>query len=126
MGFYIFLTARVRIRPEHRDFIRTGYLRGGEAAAVPAQWRELFEVWRSLEIEDHFDGYNLTNDGIFEFKIMKKPYYHSGYLIEDYKQFMAKVLLPIADEILFCEIDAEELGLGREEYTEEDVRVWVA
>lgn len=128
MGYHIILRASLRIRPEHIGFINSDYFYDDEipAEGLRKPWCELLERWRRLRIGHYFYEFTLKEDNTFEFEIQKKPHRHSGNLEDDYKSFMANVLLPVASKILSCEIEHDDFGMGHTFYTEADVRDWVS
>lgn len=128
MGYHIILRASLSIKPEHIGFINSDYFFNDEipAEGLRKPWCELLQRWRQLNIEHHFYEFTLKENNVFTFEIQKKPYTHPGYLEDDYRSFMANVLLPLASQVLTCEIEHDDFGMTHTFYTDEDVRGWVS
>ena len=125
MGYHIILRATVRIKPEHIDFISPLYFFNDTYPyeSLPAPWSILLGLWQSLGIGHHFYLFDLDDD-IFTFELQKKVTDHGISLERNYKEFMYHVILPVADEILSCEIEHDDFGCHRYEISDAEIRSW--
>jgi hypothetical protein len=84
-------------------------------------YRDLVDIWTSLELGHHFQEYEFEN-GIFSFVICKKVTWHNGDLKKDYEAFLRDILVPITSEITSCEIESDDFGDYRQQYTDTELR----
>jgi putative methionine-R-sulfoxide reductase with GAF domain len=92
---------------------------------IPAEFRELFERWVEIGIVDteshSFCEFEVI-DETFHMTLYKKPHRHMGHLERDYRRFLKEIVVPISSVILYCEIEHDDYGDARYEYTDEEIR----
>jgi hypothetical protein len=134
MGYHILLHVKAHILPQYLSFVTREFFfrmpnsyRDYESLyeGIPAEFRELFERWVHLGIMDEnshtfyeFD----VNDDVVSTTLCKKPYRHMGHLESDYRRFLKEIVVPISSVILYCEIEHDDYGDARYEYTDEEIR----
>ena len=64
----------------------------------------LLDIWNNLNIGNHFETYDVDENGIFTFKIDKNYFEHDGHLEDDYKCFMRDIIVPMTSKISSCTI----------------------
>jgi len=98
---------------------------------LPEQWIEFYKIWRDLRmfgngIEGGFYQFKLEGDR-FTFEISKKPYRYVCRTTRDdlssaYRIVMGSIIAPISSEIIHCEIEHDDYGIGSYYYTDAEVR----
>jgi len=145
MGYHIILHCTAIIKPEYIDCIKRenfeydeyyyGYDSEEEFEGIPEQWIEFYKIWRDLRmfgngIEGGFYEFKLEGDR-FTFELSIKPHrYVCGLTDHDlwnaYRIVMGSIIAPISSEILRCEIEHDDYGIGSYYYTDAEVReFWV-
>lgn len=88
---------------------------------LPKKYKNLLDIWNSLDIGNHFYDYNLNGD-IFYCKISKKVNSHKGDLRDDYKTFLKDIIVHISSEIESCQIESDDYGDQIWHYTDSELR----
>lgn len=140
MGYHIILHCTAIIKPEYIDCIKMenfeydeyyyGYdsddSEEEEFEGIPEQWIEFYKIWRELCLRNCFYQFKLEGDR-FTFEISEKPYRYVCRSTRDdlssaYMIVMGSIIAPISSEILRCEIEHDDYGIGSYCYTDAEVR----
>ena len=138
MGYNIILHCTAVIKPEYIDCIKRenfeykdGYDHGydseeEEFEGLPEQWIEFYKIWRELCLKYSFYQFKLEGDR-FTFEISKKVIRYVCRSTRDdlscaYRIMMRNIIAPISSEILRCEIEHDDHGIGSYYYTDAEVR----
>jgi hypothetical protein len=151
MGWHHFLTVRCKVLPEFLEFVKLNYLdkfyindsddEGSDYTTeedttkgysprkskyemlkeLPKSYRDLIDIWNTLQIGLCCHTYDLNNDEFF-LLIEKKVTRHRGDLKEDFLTFVRDVIVPISSEILECSISSDDFGCFKYEYTDSELR----
>jgi hypothetical protein len=140
MGYHIILHCTAIIKPEYIDCIKMEYFYDSTYRDswydddydknIPEKFKEFYKIWRDLSIysdgSSGFYQFKLEGDR-FTFEICKRPYFYRCEnrritLENDYRRFMLYIIAPISSEILRCEIEHDDFGLGSRTYTDTEVR----
>ena len=84
-------------------------------------YRDLIDIWTNLDIGLHFYEYELKGSDFF-CKISKKVNWHSGDLKDDYLTFLKDIIVPISSEITDCNIESDDYGDMKWDYTDSQLR----
>jgi hypothetical protein len=96
--------------------------RESEYAVLSKAYKDIIDIWRSLNIGSvHFFEYDLKGD-IFTCEINKRVRSHHGDLRKDYNTFLKDILVPMTSEIIFCEFESDDFGDERQQYTDLELR----
>lgn len=140
MGYHILLHCTAIIEPEYIDFLKPEYLYYHDIREydyetnIPEPYHDLFLVWRDVQWNGSYGPYG--SHGVYQwkmegdqltFELCKRPYFYKiGQkwitLENDYRRLMRDFIAPISSEILRCEIEHDDFGLGSTTYTDEEVR----
>jgi hypothetical protein len=127
MGYHIILRARIILKEKYIHFLSQYPFHGLDSEfdkdTATEEERGFVDLWEWLGIGPLFYNYNVQN-GFLEFEIQKKPHYHRGYLEDDYKRFMKKIIFPVSEKIVMCEIEHDDVFDRCDSYTEEEVKGW--
>ena len=140
MGYHIILHCTAIIKPEYIDCIKMEYFYDSTYRDswydddydknIPEKFKEFYQIWRDLSIysdgSSGFYQFKLEGDR-FTFELCKRPYFYQCgnnwiTLERDYKRLMRDIIAPISSEILRCEIEHDDFGLGSRTYTDTEVR----
>jgi hypothetical protein len=88
---------------------------------LPKSYKDLIDIWTSLDIGNHFYEYSL-NSSEFNCEISKKVNSHSGDLHEDYLTFLNDIIVPITSEIMECQIHSDDYGDLTWYYSDSELR----
>jgi hypothetical protein len=133
MGYHIILHCTAVIKPEYLDCIKreyfdcSGYGRWDEdVEGFPTHWITFYKIWQELCIYHRFYQFTLEGDR-FTFEISEKPYRYVCRSTDDdiscaYRIMMRDIIAPISSEILRCEIEHDDYGIGSYYYTDVEVR----
>jgi hypothetical protein len=138
MGYHIILHCTAIIKPEYIDCIKRenfeykdGYdSEEEEFEGLPEQWIEFYKIWRELCLKYRFYEFKLEGDR-FTFEISEKFNCYVCRSTGDdlrvaYRRLMRDIIAPISSEILRCEIEHDDYGIGSYYYTDAEVRdFWV-
>jgi hypothetical protein len=144
MGYHIILHCTAIIKPEYIDCIKMEnfeydeYYHGydsedseeEEFEGLPEQWIEFYKIWRDLCLRCCFYQFKLEGDR-FTFEISEKFNRYVCRSTHDdlsvaYRRLMRDIIAPISSEILHCEIEHDDYGIGSYYYTDAEVReFWV-
>ena len=134
MGYYIILHCTAIIKPEYLDCIKREYFDYKEYGrwdeddfeGFPTHWIGFYRIWQELCIYHSFYQFKLEGDQ-FTFEISKKFNRYVCKKTHDdltsaYRIMMRDIIAPISSEILRCEIEHDDYGIGSYYYTDEEVR----
>ena len=135
MGYHIILHCTAIIKPEYIDCIKREnfeydeYYYGCEEEefeGIPEQWIEFYKIWRELCLRYCFYQFTLEGDR-FTFEISKKFNRYVCRSTDDnlsraYEIMMRDIIAPMSSEILHCEIEHDDYGIGSYYYTDAEVR----
>lgn len=88
---------------------------------LPKNYKDLIDIWNSLDIGNHFYEYDLSGN-IFHCKISKKVSDHKGDLRDDYNTFLKDIVVHISYEIDSCQIESDDYGDQIRYYTDSELR----
>jgi hypothetical protein len=92
-----------------------------EYAQLSKAYRDLIDIWVSLDIAHHFYEYDISANR-FQCTIRKKVNRHPGDLWTSLEEFVKDILVPTSSEILFCKISSDDYGDREREYTDLELR----
>ncbi len=92
-----------------------------EYELLPKSYKDLIDIWISLDIGNHFYEYSL-NSSEFICEISKKVNWHSGDLQNDYLTFLKDIIVPITSEIMECQIHSDDYGDFTWYYSDSELR----
>jgi hypothetical protein len=95
--------------------------RYAEYNGLTSKYKELVDIWNSLNIEDRFYGYELEGN-IFSCEISKKVHDHEGDLELAYLEFMHSIIVPITSEINECVIISDDVWDFEHHYSDAQLR----
>jgi hypothetical protein len=84
-------------------------------------YKDLIDIWTNLDIGLHFYKYELKGSDFF-CQISKKVNWHSGDLQDDYLTFLKDIIVPISTEITDCNIESDDYGDMKWDYTDSQLR----
>ena len=84
-------------------------------------YKDLIDIWTNLDIGLHFYEYKLKGSE-FYCQISKKVNWHSGDLKDDYLLFLKDIIVPISSEIIECNIESDDYGDMKWDYTDSQLR----
>ena len=88
---------------------------------LPKNFKDLIDIWVKLDIGVHFYEYTLKDDE-FTCEISKKVIWHNGDLKDDYLEFLKDIIVPISNEITYCEIESDDYGDMKWYYSDSQLR----
>jgi hypothetical protein len=140
MGYHIILHCTAIIKPEYIDCIKRENFEYDEYyhrydsddseeeefEGIPEQWIEFYKIWRELCLKYSFYEFKLEGDR-FTFEISEKFNCYVCRSTGDdlrvaYRRLMRDIIAPISSEILRCEIEHDDYGIGSYYYTDAEVR----
>jgi hypothetical protein len=95
--------------------------RGAEYSGLPSKYKELVNIWNSLNIGNRFYGYTLEGN-VFSCEISKKVNDHQGDLEQTYLEFMHSIIVPITSEINGCVIISDDVWDFEHHYSDAELR----
>lgn len=88
---------------------------------LPKNFKDLIDIWIKLDIGVHFYEYILKGNE-FTCEISKKVNLHKGNLRDDYLEFLKDIIVPITNEITYCEIESDDYGDMKWYYSDSQLR----
>ena len=134
MGYHILLHCRARMTPEFLHWMTPAFFTeewedtvidesGNECPAHPAPQNvcDLHHRWHRFDICEGFQEFSIQGDRL-AFRLSNKWNRHHGNLQRDYLQAMKTVIAPMSHIIEYCEIEHDDYGDARYQYTDEEIR----
>lgn len=91
-------------------------------AELSKAYRDLVDIWISLDIGRHFSEYWMKEDATLRLEITKKVTRHDGDLWQDMLAFVKGIMVPVTTEITYCKLSSDDYGDVTREYTDLELR----
>jgi hypothetical protein len=131
MGWHFILDFRCKLLPEYVDFIKNKCFTvepfGETYDSLPRTYRELIDIWSTLDLDDYNDCGDLKEDNgtfIYSCQISKKVNRHMGDLWQDYETLMKQIIVPMSSVVFDCTIESDDYGDRVVHYTDGELRGW--